>query len=205
MARVALTDKFVLHAKADGSGRADYFDAKTPGLVLRVSEGGKKTWSYFCTSPKDGKRARLTLGTYPARSLASARALALEAKSHVGDNMDPRDVYAAQDASAVTVKTLWDAYLEKHVRPNLRSASFFGHRINKKVVPVIGSIRLSDLHPRDINLVLDPIIKRKKPTKANRVFENPNVTERKGHSVGAGHHGARQEQLQWFSVNLCCP
>ena len=35
------------------------------------------------TSPKDGKRARLSLGTYPATPLAKARTLAIEARGQV--------------------------------------------------------------------------------------------------------------------------
>ena len=172
MPRLALTDRFVAGAKATNLPQVDYFDAGTPGLALRVSEGGKKAWTYLFTSPRGGKRARLTLGTYPAVSLARARTLALEAKGHVDDRCDPRDVFAAKDASALTVAMLCESYLEKHVRPNLRSAANFEQRLSKNVIPVIGSVRLADLHPRDINAVIDPIIKRKKPTEANRVFEN---------------------------------
>ncbi|MGC9954823.1 MAG: tyrosine-type recombinase/integrase [Rhizomicrobium sp.] len=172
MPRLALTDRFVAGAKATDLPQVDYFDAGTPGLALRVSEGGKKAWTYLFTSPRGGKRARLTLGTYPAVSLARARTLALEAKGHVDDRRDPRDVFAAKDASALTVALLCESYLEKHARPNLRSAANFEQRLRKNVIPVIGSVRLADLHPRDINEVLDPIIRRKAPTEANRVFEN---------------------------------
>ena len=65
MPKVALTDRFVAHAKAQGVPQLDYFDESTPGLALRVSSAGRKTWTFHYTSPRDGKRARLTLGTYP--------------------------------------------------------------------------------------------------------------------------------------------
>ncbi len=58
MPRVTLTDRFLAHAKAGASGRAEYFDSGTAGLSLRVSKGGKKAWSFFFTSPKDGHRAQ---------------------------------------------------------------------------------------------------------------------------------------------------
>ena len=51
MARVVLTDRFVAGAKPGPSGRVEYFDAGTPGLSLRVSEGGK-AWSFFFTVPE---------------------------------------------------------------------------------------------------------------------------------------------------------
>ena len=77
MARFALTDRFVQHAKPRG-GRMEYFDETTRGLALRVSESGVKSWCFHYTT--GGTRKRLTLGTYPATSLAKARALATEAK-----------------------------------------------------------------------------------------------------------------------------
>ena len=63
MPRLALTDRFIATCKADGSPQSDYFDDRTPGLALRVTAGGHKAWSFLFSSPRDGKRARLTLGT----------------------------------------------------------------------------------------------------------------------------------------------
>ena len=102
MPKVALTDRFVAHAKAQGVGQLDYFDETIPGLALRVSSAGRKTWTYHYTSPKDGKRARLTLGTYPATTLASARGLATEARGSVEKGTDPR----TQTSGAMTVAAL---------------------------------------------------------------------------------------------------
>ena len=65
MAKVRMTDRFVASAQAGEAGRSDYFDAVTKGLVLRVSAGGRKTWTFFFTSPRDGKRARVRPGQGP--------------------------------------------------------------------------------------------------------------------------------------------
>jgi integrase len=174
MPRVTLTDRFVAHAKPGANGRAEYFDAGTPGLSLRVSEGGKKSWSFFFTSPKDGRRARLTLGSYPATTLIGARTRAIEAAGHIEDGRDPRDAFAARDASAMTVAMLADAYVAMHATPNLkpRTASNIEQRLKKNVTPIIGAVRLADLHARDVNRVVDPIVSRKRPTEGNRVFES---------------------------------
>lgn len=170
MPRIALTDRFVAAAKPDSTGRTDYFDTAVPGLALRAA-AAHKSWTYNFTSPKGGKRARLTLGSYPALSLAKARGLALEAKGHVEDGQDPRDVLAAQDATAMTVADLISSYLEKHVHPSLRSAVQVEARFKRDVVPVIGSIKVADLHRRDVNRVLDTIMARGKPTMARIVFQ----------------------------------
>src|SRR5262245_42074507 len=80
MPKVALTDRFVQGVKT-GEIQEDYFDdsPKTRGLCLRVSNAGRKTWGMIFTSPKDGKRARINFGTYPATSLAQARTFAIGA------------------------------------------------------------------------------------------------------------------------------
>src|SRR5437867_11032855 len=101
MPRVALTDRFVAGAKPGSTQRAGYCDATVKGLELLVSEK-TKTWYAHFVAP-NGKRARVKLGTYPATSLASARTAALEAKGHVEEGKDPRDILAAQKGSAMTV------------------------------------------------------------------------------------------------------
>jgi hypothetical protein len=82
MPRVALTDRFCASAKPIG-GRTDFFDETVLGLALRVTESGHRSWCYHFRSPRDGKRARATIGTYPGTSLAAARGRALEARGHV--------------------------------------------------------------------------------------------------------------------------
>jgi integrase len=170
--RLSLTDRFVAGAKAFGADRTDYFDQKCPGLALRVSPGGKKAWTYHFTSPKDAKRARATLGSYPATTLATARTRALEARHLVEADQDPRDVFADKAAAAMTVGALVTSYLEKHVRPNLRSAKETERRFNRNILPILGGVRLSNLHRRDINRVVDPILARGSPTEAARAFED---------------------------------
>jgi integrase len=167
MPQVALTDRFVTHAKAQGVRQLDYFDETIRGLALRVSSAGRKTWTYHYTSPKDGKRARLTLGTYPATTLAGARGLATEARGTIENGTDPR----TQTSGAMTVAALIDSYIEKHVAP-LRTAAEIERRIRKNIVPMIGDLRLADFHRRDVNRCLDPIIKRGSPIEATRAFED---------------------------------
>ncbi len=171
MPRLSLTDRFCAGAKST-KPQTDYFDEQAPGLALRVSSQGRKTWTLLFTSPHDGKRARMTLGGYPATSLARARTLATEARGHLDEGKDPRAVLAAQAADSMTVADLIDSYLEKHARPNLRSAKEFERRLAKNVSPIIGAMKLADLHRRDINRVVDPVLKRGRRVEASRVFED---------------------------------
>ena len=70
----------------------------------------------------------------------------------------------------MTVATLVENYVAKHVRPNLRSAKQVERRLRKNALPLIGNVRLADLHRRDVNRVLDQVMGRGCPVEANRVF-----------------------------------
>jgi Arm DNA-binding domain len=79
MPRVSLTDRFVASARTIGDDpQTDFFDAVTTGLVLRVSDTAK-SWNFSFSLP-DRKRARMTLGTYPAMPLSVARTKAIDVK-----------------------------------------------------------------------------------------------------------------------------
>src|SRR5262245_66553433 len=105
MPKVEFSDRFIATLKPQETA-ADYFDTKARGLNLRVTPTGVKAWSIMFTSPRDGKRARLSLGTYPATPLAKARALAIEARGHAEGGTDPRDLMKPSKAGAMTVTIL---------------------------------------------------------------------------------------------------
>lgn len=171
MPRIALTDLFCKTSKPLGV-RTDYFDETVPGLALRVTENGHRSWTYLFTAPRDGKRARATIGTYPATSLAAARGKALEAKGHVEAGRDPRLVLAGQATAGMTISGLVDAYLADPEKAALRSKAEIDRRLRKNVVPVIGEVKLAELRRRDVRNVTDAILKRKRKVEATRVFED---------------------------------
>jgi integrase len=167
MPKIELTDRFVATIKTDRI--ADYFDAKTTGLGLRVAPTGIKSWSVVFTSPKNGVRARLSLGRYPSTPLARARTLAIEARGQVDAGRDPRDEETVD--AGMTVAMLIESYIKKHV-PSLRSARLVERRLRVDVLPAIGAVKLADLHRRDAHRVLDPINERGSPIAARRVFDD---------------------------------
>jgi integrase len=153
--KIALTDRFCDRVKAET--QTDYFDDKVQGLALRVTPNGVKAWSLLYT--ESGRKVRVTLGRYPAVSLASARALALEAKS-----LGPRH-------GPMTVADLVESYISKRA-PSLRSGDQMAHRLRRDVSGVIGSVRLSELHRRDATRVIDAVLGRGATTQAAMIFDN---------------------------------
>lgn len=169
--RVQFTDRFVATAKPRAGAQAEHFDSAVKGLALRVGARGK-AWNFHYSNPRDGRRARVALGSYPALSLAAARAKAVSMRGYVEDGRDPRELAAAEAAAEMTLADLIESYLIKHVRPNLRSAPAIERRLRKNVLPMIGGVRLAELHRRDISRVIDPILARGRPVEAGRVFED---------------------------------
>jgi integrase len=172
MPRIALTDRFCSTAKALADSRTDYFDTTAQGLALRVTEHGHRSWCFHYRSPRDGKRARATIGTYPSTKLEVARRKALEARGHVEAGQDPRLVLAGQAAAGMTVAALVDAYLADPEKAALRSKAEIDRRLRKNVVPIIGEVKLAELRRRDVRNVTDAILKRGRKVEATRVFED---------------------------------
>jgi hypothetical protein len=108
----------------------------------------------------------MTLGRYPRVTLARARTMALDALARVHVGEDPRRTAAAN------VADLAAAYLAEYVRPNLRTCRDVERRFKKDVLPAIGTVPLADLHKRDINRVISPIVQRGRQEQAGRVFKD---------------------------------
>jgi integrase len=171
MPRVVLTDRFCSAAKPLNGERTDYFDKTVQGLALRVTEHGHRSWCFHFRSPRDDKRARATLGTYPATSLAAARGKAVEARSHVEAGKDPRLVLAGQGTAGMTIARLIDAYLADPERAALRSRKEIERRLRRNVTPIIGELKIAELRRRDVRNVTDAILRRGRKVEATRVFE----------------------------------
>jgi integrase len=143
MPRRLLTDRFCTHAKArEGEVQTDYFDEATRGLALRVGRSGLKSWTYHHTA--NGKRARLTFGSYPAISLGAARAKADEAR-----NRGPQAV-----AKADTLQAICEDCLR---RADLRTNAWRKRVLERVVYPVLGAKPIDEVRRSDIVQLLDRI------------------------------------------------
>jgi integrase len=170
MPRIALTDRFCATSKPLAGLRTDYFDETVPGLALRVTETGR-SWSFNFTSPRDGKRARLTIGAYPATSLASARGRAIEARGQVNLGQDPR-LASRSGVAEMTVAALVEAFLADPEKAARRSHAEATRRIRRNVIPVIGTVKIAALRRRDVRTATDPLVRRGKLVEACRVHDD---------------------------------
>jgi integrase len=143
MPRRLLTDRFCAHAKTrEDDVQTDYFDEATRGLALRVGRSGLKSWTFHYTA--NGRRARLTFGSYPTISLGAARAKADEARSQ-----GPQAI-----SSAGTLQATCDEYLR---RSTLRTKAWRKKQLERLVYPVLGAKPIDEVRRSDIVQLLDRI------------------------------------------------
>ena len=151
------------------SGQVDYWDADTPGFGLRVSAGGRMSWVVMYRHG-DVKR-RLTLGNYPALSVAEGRAKARRALHTVQyQGADPAADKKANRA-AETFGEMVQEYLERYAKREKRSWRKDLQILEKDVLPRFGKRKAKDITRRDIIAMLDDIVERGAPIQANRTLE----------------------------------
>lgn len=170
MPTAELTDRFCQSAKPIEGKQTDYFDTVTKGLCLRVSPAGTRSWNLVYSKPGDGKRARMKIGRYPEISLGKAREKARDTRATIGEGTDPvaekRAVVASQ-----TVADMVDNYVARHASTK-RSGDEIARRLRKNVSEVIGDVKLSELHRRDLTRCIDAVKDRGAHVEANRIFED---------------------------------
>ena len=116
-------------------------------------------------------KRRLTLGTYPALSLADAREQAGRALRTVQyDGADPAANKRA-DRGAETFEELAQEYLERHAKREKRSWRKDVQILEKDPLPRFGKRKAKDITRRDIIAMLDDIVERGAPIQANRTLE----------------------------------
>ena len=153
-----------------GRKSLDYFDQRMPGLVLRVSARGTKSWN--AVYRHQGRARRLTIGRYPIITLDDARARAREALCAVSRGIDPCGVHADKLAFA----ELASLFVEGHVR-KLRRARQVERLIQREVVVAWKNRPANSITRRDVALLVANVAERA-PVLANRVLATTRPVQR---------------------------
>ncbi len=184
MPKVRLTDKFVASVVAPARARIEIYDENPigAGLMLRVSETGRKTWAIRYRT-EDGDERRFSLGLYPDLSLADARKRCAQARLQALDGVDPAGEKRRKkvERRSQTIKTFRDlslAYFEATERgewkprgKRKRASTIAGEKWlwTKHIEPALGSLRLEDVTPAAIKTLLRALITKGQDTSSNRV------------------------------------
>jgi integrase len=154
----ALTSTGVKRMRSPSTGRKETFDAKVPGLFLRVTKSGNKSWGLDFRI--NGKRERLMLGSYPVVGLDDARTACMDALRAVRDGRNPAaEKRAAKESklSPDTFRAVAELYVDRYAKRNNRSWKETERIFKVYVAPVWKDRLLADIRRPDLIHLLDGI------------------------------------------------
>lgn len=151
----------------EAAPRIEYWDDSLPGFGIRLSTDGRKSWVLMYRF--QGRQRRLTLGTFPALSLADARLKAKEALLEAARGTDPASVKAAE-RTAETFEELSEEYLTRHAKAKKRSWKEDERIIKRELLPRWKNLKAKAIQRREVIHLLDGIVDRGAPIQANRVL-----------------------------------
>lgn len=181
MATKALTHTMVTAARAAPGSRLELWDASTPGLCLRVTDKGAKSWVLRYHS-REGGQPRYKLGDARRMDLRSARAEAWRLKDEIANGNEPAAARAkAKQAVELqpvrTVNDLLDAYEKacsfgewkpKKKRKRPQTLEYEKAIAARHIRPAIGSTRLEDVKRPLVKALLRKMIERGIGAQTNR-------------------------------------
>ena len=167
-----LKSKTINAIKPDPERRMEIPDGLVSGLYLVVQMSGKKSWALRYRYR--GQPAKLTLGRYPAISLADARTKARAGLEKLDLGIDPRVGMRAAKAATVnlpgTVGALCDRYVEQYLKKKVRRWEAAKGEIENHIKPHVGALPLDEIERGHVREML-AAIEAKYPVAANRALQ----------------------------------
>jgi hypothetical protein len=117
-----LTELAIQKAKPPQTGQVEIWDGTVPGLGLRISAAGTRSWILMYRI--GGRARRLTLGRWPETRLQAARERAQELRKLAREGRDPAFIRAeaARDANRDLFEHVVTDFIEKRSTPSRRTA-----------------------------------------------------------------------------------
>lgn len=145
--RIDFTIRVIEALPPSSKDRDEYMDAKTPGLYLRVTKNGVKSFSCVGRAKGASKPERVTLGRFPAVKPEEARKRALKLAGEMAGGTSPA---AAQRAlrGEMTLNELAERFRTTYKSP--RSLETFDTLFRLEIAPAFGKRRLSEVKPQEV-------------------------------------------------------
>ena len=131
--------------------RVTYYDTKTPGLQLRVSATGVKTFSVY-RRLKAGEPERVTLGRFPAMTVEQAQKLAADVNAEIEGGANPAEAKRAL-REEWTLAEFFTEYGKRHGSKKL-SWRDDQQRFRDYLLPALGKRKLSAINKAMLTRVL---------------------------------------------------
>jgi integrase len=162
--REKLTARTVKSVKALNGQRTDVFDTLVPGLALRVSPTGAKSWVVMYRSR--GRFRRFTLGSANVLGLAEAREQAREAVRDAQKGRDPA-TEKKRRRGAMTIDLLIPDFVERYCKRRNRSWKHTEWLLTSRVLPEWKGRAVEEITRRDVRVLVEKMADRT-PILANR-------------------------------------
>ena len=133
------------------------------GLFLIVKPSGKKAWRFRYLRPGIKKRTTISLGNYPALSLADARQLRADHLAMLAKDIDPQQKVAQEAEQAqIAVESLFINVAKSWIEIKRKSVSEehakdIWRSLEKDVLPSLESIPVQEVKARILIQTLEPI------------------------------------------------
>jgi integrase len=174
MHKVTLTERFVTSPKrVPRAGRTDAHDAVVPGLALRTTSNGHRSFVLIARYPLKPKNpTRRTLGEYGTLTLEQAREKAREWLALIAKGMDPKINEARRKAEEQrrqvnTFAAMWHAFFEQHASKLAKADE--AKRAGTVFVKVWGGRPVTDIEPMEIGAHITAIAKETPAEARNRL------------------------------------
>jgi integrase len=151
--------------------RLTYRDTKIPGLELRVTPAGVKTFSVF-RRVKGGGPERITIGIFREHggtTVEKARKRAAQINSAIDGGANPAAAKRAHKSEMVFAELFRD-YVERHAKPRKRTWREDESKYALYLAKPLGAKKLSGIDRADIATVHSAVTHQAKPVTANRVL-----------------------------------
>jgi integrase len=167
-AKRPLTDRGIAGLKPASDGkRILVWDAIVPGLAVRVTDTGSKSFVLVVRYPGSPHPTPRSLGKVGAITLADARELARSWLKSISASIDPAT--AAQAARDRTFRAICEQYLAREGSA-LRTAEWRRWILDRVIYPALGDRPITEIRRSDIVQLLDGVADQRGPVMANRTL-----------------------------------
>lgn len=176
MAKITLSDRYIASPKrVPASGRVDFPDGLAPGMALRVTSAGHRSFVLIARYPQHPKHpTRRALGDYGEITLDQAREKARAWLAMIRKGIDPKVEEARQRAAARrsqsnTFAAVAEEFLTRHAA-GLAKAAEARRIVEAEFVKPWGDRPITDILPEEAAAAIRAIVKREAPYQAHNAF-----------------------------------